>query len=175
MTGDETKICNEIWEQYKSRLQKLCMMKLSHYPDEVDDVISDVFLALCEQVEKRGVPEKPKAWLYGTFNNILNSKYREIYKARQKYVRLLDQEYKLPYSAELSGKDILDKIYGEELQNFLKAELNENEYRLVQYIYYDKMKMAEIAVLENSTEAAIKQRHYRLCNKLRWLAEKLER
>ncbi|MDE6019583.1 MAG: sigma-70 family RNA polymerase sigma factor [Ruminococcus sp.] len=175
MKVDETRICNEIWEAYKPRLQKLCMLKLSNYPDEVDDVISEVFLALCEQIEKRGIPDKPKAWIYGTFNNILNSKYREIYKAREKYVNLLDHEYKLPYLFDVHSKDILDRIYGDELQHFLRIELNENEYRLVQYIYYDKLKMSEIAALENSTEAAIKQRHYRLCNKLRWLAKKFER
>lgn len=175
MTVDETKICNEIWNKYKSRLQKICTIKLNNYPDEVDDVISEVFLALCEQIEKRGVPRNPKAWLYSTFNNILNSKYREIYKAKEKYVSLLENEYKLPYAHVMHSKDILAKIYGDELQEFLKAELNENEYRLVQYIYYDKLKMAEIAVLENSTEAAIKQRHYRLCNKLRWLSKKLEK
>lgn len=175
MNPDETKICDEIWEKHKSRLQKLCMLKLNNYPDEVDDVISEVFLALCEQIEKSGVPEKPKAWLYGTFNNILNTKYREIYKAKEKYVSLFGQEYKLPYTAEISGKDMLDKIYGDELDRFLKDELNENEYRLVRYIYYDKLKMSEIAALESTTEAAIKQKHYRLCNKLRWLAKKFDK
>lgn len=53
MTVDETKICDEIWEKYKPQLQKLCAIKLKSYPDEVDDVISEVFLALCEQVAKR--------------------------------------------------------------------------------------------------------------------------
>lgn len=175
MTVDETKICNEIWDMYKSRLQRVCMIKLNNYPDEVDDVISDVFLALCEQIEKRGIPEHPKAWLYATFKNILNTKYREIYKAREKYVSILDNEYNLPYAGEISGKDMLDRIYGNELDQLLKDELKESEYRLLQYIYYDKLKMAEIAVLENSTEAAIKQRHYRLCNKLRWLAKNFEK
>lgn len=175
MTVDETKICTEIWDKYKSDLQNVCKVKLNNYPDEVDDVISDVFLALCEQIEKRGIPENPKAWLYGTFRNILNSKYREIYKAREKYVSILEHEYELPYAYDIHSKDILKKIYGDELLQFLKTELNESEYRLMQYIYYDKLKMAEIAVLENSTEAAIKQRHYRLSNKLRWLAKKIEK
>lgn len=175
MTVDETKICNEIWNKYKSRLQKTCTIKLNNYPDEVDDVISEVFLALCEQIEKRGVPKNPKAWLYSTFSNVLNSKYREIYKAKEKHVSLLENERTLPYAHIMHSRDILGKIYGDELKDFLKSELNENEYRLVQYVYYDKLKMAEIAVLENTTEAAIKQRHYRLCNKLRWLAKKLEK
>ena len=174
MTVDETKICNEIWEKHKSRLQKLCMIKLSGHPDEVDDVISEVFLALCEQIEKRGIPEKPKAWLYSTFNNILNSKYREIYKEKEKHVSLYDEGIILPYTTDIN-KDMFDKIYNDELRQFLKNELNENEYRLIQYIYYDKLKMAEIAALEGTTEAAIKQRHYRLCNKLRWLANKIEK
>ena len=174
MNVDETRICDEIWEKHKPRLQKICTIKLSNHLDEVDDVISEVFLALCEQIEKRGVPEKPKAWLYGTFNNILNSKYREIYKAREKHVSIYDKEIILPYTTDIN-KDIFDKLYSEELQEFLKSELNENEYRLIQYIYYDKLKMAEIADLENTTEAAIKQKHYRLCNKLRWLAEKIEK
>lgn len=175
MTVDETKICTEIWDKYRPVLQGVCTSKLSNYPDEVDDVISDVFLALCEQIEKRGVPKNPKAWLYGTFRNILNSKYREIYKAKEKYVSILDYEYDLPYKGDMRSKDILERICDDELRAFLERELNETEYRLLQYIYYDKLKMAEIAVLENSTEAAIKQRHYRLSNKMRWLAKKLEK
>lgn len=174
MNVDETKICDEIWEKYKPRLQRICTYKLSNHLDEVDDVISDVFLALCEQVEKGGLPKNPKAWLFGTFNNILKSKYREIYKSKAKNVSLYEREVKLPYTTD-SNEDIFNKIYNDELHELLKSELNENEYRLIQYIYYDKLKMAEIAVLENTTEAAIKQRHYRLCNKLRWLSDKIEK
>lgn len=175
MTVDEAKICNEIWDKYKPVLQGICKSKLSNYPDEVDDVISDVFLALCEQIEKRGIPNSPKGWIYGTFRNILNSKYREIYKAKEKYVRILDYEYELPYKNDVQTKDILERMYGNDLMDFLKDELSEPEYRLVQYVYFDKLKMAEIAVLEKSTEAAVKQRHYRLCSKLRWLSKKMEK
>ena len=174
MNVDETKICNEIWDKYKPQLQKLCAYKLKRCPDEVDDVISEVFLALCEQIEKRDVPENPKAWLYATFNNILNSTYREIYKEKAKYVSLYDNETNLPYTTDISNK-VFDKIYNDELWQILKNELSENECRLIKYIYYDKLKMAEIASLEGSTEAAIKQKHYRLCNKLRRLADKIEK
>lgn len=175
MTVDEAKICNEIWDKYKPVLQNVCTSKLSNYPDEVDDVISDVFLALCEQIEKRGIPNSPKGWIFGTFRNVLNSKYREIYKAKEKYVRILDHEYGLPYKSDTHTKDIVERMCENDLTDFLKDELSETEYRLIQYVYFDRLKMAEIAVLENSTEAAIKQRHYRLCNKLRWLAEKFEK
>ena len=143
-------------------------------PDEVDDVISDVFWALCKQVEKNGVPEKTKQWLYGTFNNILNMKYREVYKQKEKQEALENHDFELPF--EQNGiEEKIEEIYNNEIKDKLQSFLSKDEYLIIKYIYFDRLKMKEIADLVGSTESAVKQKHYRICNKLRKAAKKYDK
>lgn len=162
----ENDICNDLWIEYEPQLRKVAKTKLRSCPNEVDDVISDVFVALCEKVSKDEVPEKPKAWIYGTLNNIINLKFREIYKIKEKETGLSDEEYDLPLANDIIEEKI-DEIYNDEIKSRLKVLLTEDEYKIIHSIHFDKMKMKEVAKLHNSTEAAIKQKHYRICRKLR--------
>ncbi|UKI23153.1 MAG: hypothetical protein L6V88_00760 [Anaerotruncus sp.] len=34
----------------------------------------------CAKIEKSGVPENPKPWLYAVLNNIINQRLRDIYR-----------------------------------------------------------------------------------------------
>ena len=74
MNSIQREICENLWNEYEPQLRKICRVKLRSCPDEVDDVMSEVSLALCKQIEKFGKPEKPKQWLYATFNNIIINK-----------------------------------------------------------------------------------------------------
>lgn len=165
MNTIESEICKKLWIEYEHQLRKVCRAKLKSCPDEVDDVISEVFLALCEKISKDGVPEKPKGWIYGTLNNIINLKYRDIYKIREKEKSLYD-EYELPFDIDVIDEKI-DEIYNDEIKDKLKELLTEDEYQIIHSIHFDRMKLKEVAELHNSTESAIKQKHYRICNKLR--------
>lgn len=66
MNSIQREICENLWNEYEPQLRKICRVKLRSCPDEVDDVMSEVSLALCKQIEKFGKPEKPKQWLYAT-------------------------------------------------------------------------------------------------------------
>ncbi len=110
MNIEKQKKCEELWNQFEPQLRTVCRVKLRSHPDNIDDVISDVFTALCEKVNKDGLPEKPKAWLYGTLNNKINLKYREIYKIEEKETSLSCKEYELPYEVDFINKKI-DDIY----------------------------------------------------------------
>lgn len=83
MNSIQREICENLWNEYEPQLRKICRVKLRSCPDEVDDVMSEVSLALCKQIEKFGKPEKPKQWLYATFNNIINLKYRKYINKRK--------------------------------------------------------------------------------------------
>lgn len=166
------KICTELWAQYEPNLRRLCKIKLQNYPDETDEVISELFLALCRKVSESGPPDNPKAWLYAAANNLINLKYRKIYKDKEKTVSLSDREYELPYTNDFAD-EIEDNILVEQLKEDLDKELTQQEKAFLGYIYQDGLKMKDIASLLNTTEAAVKQKHYRLINKIRKTAKKI--
>lgn len=166
MNKENQKKCEDLWKQFEPQLRTVCKVKLRSHPDNVDDVISEVFAALCEKVSKDGLPEKPKAWLYGTLNNKINLKYREIYKIEEKETSLSSKEYVLPYEVDFINKKI-DDIYNDEIKCKLKELLSEDEYKIIYAIHFQKLKMKEVATIFNTTESAVKQKHYRICNKLR--------
>ena len=64
--------CEALFRQFEPQLRRICRVKLRGRPDDTDDVISDVFTALCEKFEKDGAPDNPQAWLYGVLNNKIN-------------------------------------------------------------------------------------------------------
>ena len=166
MNVDEKRICTEIWDSYEPWVRKISNIKLRSCPDEVDDLVSEVFLALCKQVSDNGAPEKPKEWLNGTLRNLLNRKYTKIYKIRENETNLLEEEFRLPFkNDDINRKE--NEIYIEELMKLFDDTLSDSELELLNYIFNYELKSKEIAVLMNTTEAAIKQKRYRLYIKLR--------
>lgn len=158
------KICEQLWTEYEPQIRNVCTAKMQSCLNEIDDVISDVFTALCEQVENHGVPEKPKAWLYGTLNNKIKLKFRDVYKVKEN--SLSSQEFRVPYGTDLI-EQIVDEVYENQIKDKLQNLLTEDEYKIIYLIHFEKLKMKEIAEIYGTTESAIKQKHYRICNKLR--------
>lgn len=174
MNSIQREICENLWNEYEPQLRKICRVKLRSCPDEVDDVMSEVSLALCKQIETFGKPEKPKQWLYATFNNIINLKYREIYKQKEKQENIENKDFELPF--EQNGiEEKIEEIYNNEIRDKLSTFLSNDECIIIKYIYFDRLKMKEIADIIGSTESAVKQKHYRICNKLRKSAKEFEK
>ncbi len=158
--------CEALFKQFEPQLRRICRVKLRGRPDDTDDVISDVFTALCEKFEKDGAPDNPQAWLYGVLNNKINLRFRDIYKTAEKETSFDDREYELPYADDLIDKKI-DEVYNSEIKNRLQKLLSSDEYELIKAIHFEKLKMKEAAERFGSTESAVKQKHYRICRKLR--------
>ena len=168
------KKCKSLFKEYEPSLRKICEVKMQGYEDEIDDIISETFLVLCKQADMGDMPSNPKAWLYATLYNLISQKYREIYKNKEKQVYIVDIPVELPFEDNLL-EEKFERIYNEQIKNKLKDFLSEDEYKIIHYIYFDRLKMKEIAVLVGSNESAIKQKHYRICNKLRKAAKKIEK
>lgn len=166
MNESESCICKELWIEYEPQLRKVATAKLHNYPDEIDTVISDVFAALCEKIHKDGVPKKLKGWLYGTLNNIINLKFRKLYRIKENETSLLDTEISIAITND-EIEEKINELYNNEIKNKLKEILNEDEYEIMYLLHFRKLKMREVAEMLNSTETAIKQKHYRICKKLR--------
>lgn len=174
MNIDERVTCTELWDAHKERIHQVCSIKLRSCPSEVEDVVSEVFLALCKKVSDSGMPEKPKEWLYGTLRNLLNKTYRGVYSTRENETVFSDNEIELPYMFDaINSKE--NEMYLSELMRVFKDSFGEDENELIDLIYYKRFKYREIALMLDTTEGAIKQRHYRLIRKLRKLKEKFEK
>ena len=169
-------ICETLWLENEPALRRLCRVKMQSHPDEIDDVISEVFLVMCQNVSEDNIPERPKAWLYSVLNNIIKTKYRKIYRLQDKQVSLSEAEYELPFECSDGGiEEKIDELYSGEMRSKFKSLLTEEEYQIIKSIHYDGLKMKEIAQMNNSTESAIKQKHYRICNKLRKILKNSEK
>lgn len=166
MNAFDNEVCLRLWMENEPRLRKICGIKLSNYPDEIDDVLSELFLSFFKKVSDDGVPEKPKGWLYATLNNQINLKYRQIYKLREKEKSLYDEEFELSFETDVISEKI-DEIYEEEIKDKLKDLLSDDEYQIICSVHFDGLKMVEYARLHNTTESAVRQKHYRICRKLR--------
>lgn len=166
MTKKEKEICEQLWIEYEPQIRNVCTAKMQSCPHEIDDVISDVFTALCEQIDNNGMPEKPKAWLYGTLNNKIKLKFRDVYKIKDKETSLSAQEFRVPYESDLVEQTV-EEVYENQIKDKLQNLLTEDEYRIMYAIHFEKLKMKEVVQIFGTTESAIKQKHYRICNKLR--------
>lgn len=170
----DMELCEALWNEYEPCLRRICNYKLSGYPSEIDDVIGDVYLALCDKINGSIGIDNPKAWLYGTLNNTIKLKYAEIDRKKKKYVRLESVERELFYSIDFDEVEISDDLLNEIIDEIYQ-ELLGSEKTLLILIYTKKLKFKQIAEILNTTEGAIKQKHYRLKRKIKMLAkEKLK-
>ncbi len=167
-----TKICEELWKQYEPHLRAMCKMKLQSMPNEIDDVISEVFLALCKKVDESGPPEDPKTWLYKTLYNRIARKYNDVNKTRERLIDLAAVENSLPAATDYI-EEVEDRVLFEHLDSACKDKLRDKEKILLQYYYEDGLTIKEIANILHISEPTVRQRCHRLCEHLRKIAEKI--
>ena len=173
MDDSGRELCERLWRKYEEQLRRVCGARMSGCPQDAEDVISEVFCALCAQVEKSGAPDMPKAWLYGTLNNQINMRFRTICKIREHETELDEREYMLPLGCDLIESKT-QQIYESEIKGKLKKLLRKDEYELICLIHFDGLKMKEAAKRLNSTPSAVKQKHYRICRRLRKIIKSRE-
>ncbi len=163
-----------LWEQYEPDLRRICNYKLSGYMNEIDDVIGETYLALCNTINNGTEVQNPKALLYGILNNQIKLKYSEIDRRKKIYIRLESVEHKLFYNVDFDEKALSEEII-EKLKDDVFEELIDAERTLLILVYDKKIKLKDAAKVLNTTEAAVKQKHYRLKRKIKKLAkEKLK-
>lgn len=173
--NNDMKLSKILWEEYEPNLRRICNYKLSNYPDEIDDVIGETYLALCNAINKGLEIQNPKAWLYGTLNNQIKLKYSEIDKKKKIYIRLERVEHELFYNIDFEKDELIEETI-EVLEDVIFDELIDAERTLLVLIYEKNIKLKEVAKILNTTEAAVKQKHYRLKRKIKKLAkEKLKK
>ena len=163
---------SDLWRENEENLRMICQVKMQNFENETDDIISETFLAFCEYTEKNGLPKNPKAWLYSVLNNRINDKFRKIYRHKKNVVNL-DNMYQIPYEVDFD-EEILKDISIEKLKEKLLSQLSKEELELYEYIYVKRLSYRRLSKKYGVSYTAIKQRHYRLCNKIKKLAKTIE-
>lgn len=167
-------LCEILWNEYEPVLRKICQKKLSGHPSEIDDVIGDTFLALCNTINKGMDIENYEAWLKGTLNNRIRKKYTELDRKKRRFIHIDSIEQELYYIVDYDEIELSDSEI-EELKNEIYTQLESNEKALLILMYTKRLKQAEIAEKMNISQAAVRQRLYRLKNKIRHLVmDKME-
>lgn len=152
-------------------MRKICSVKMRNCKDEIDDVISETYLALCAHTKKYGLPSNPTAWLYSVLYRRINNKFREIYK-QAKNIAELDEAQILPFEIDFD-EEMLKSVSIDKLKNELLSQLTAQEFELYRLIYIKKESYSKIAEHYSISQSAVKQRHYRLCNKIKKSAKNL--
>lgn len=160
------KLCEKIWYEYETQLEKICRIRLRGLESEVDDVISEVFTALCVKFERDGAPENAKAWLYATLNNTISQKIRDVCKVRENISSVPLDEIDLRFTNSISTS-AFKSVSADEFCKVVKSIITEEDYQLIEDLYINDIKPSEIAERLGLSENAVRQRGYRICAKLR--------
>lgn len=165
-----TDFCKELWEQCEPQIRKLCNVKLKEYPDEIEEIITDTFIALCDAVNNGKDFTNPSAWIYGTANNLIKQKFKQLKAYKQKHKTFSNTGYELAYNIDFLDAMISDDNI-EQMKAEIEDELSQSEKTLLDFIYNDKLKTKEIAGILNISESAVKQKRYRLVKKIKRMAK----
>ena len=163
---NKIELCHQLWEKCEPRLRQLCRYKPNSCTQEIDEIISEAYLSLCDAVlGKKTELKNPEGWLYGTVNNLIKKKYSEMNKTRSLNKSLFDYKnnlmFDIPYNPDYL--DTLVKLNGtEKILEELKQEFSKEDQELIELVYTKNMSYREIAKLYNSTDTAIKQKTYRI-------------
>lgn len=163
---NNTVLCEKIWNECEPVLRRICNFKLSSYPSEIDDVIGDTYLALCNAINNGTIIRDYKAWLFGTVNNLIKMKYTEMNTIKKTLINIDTVEQELLYDISFDNVSLNDEII-EIVKQEIINELPGSERTLLILIYTKRLKFKEIALILNTTENAVKQRHYRLKLKIK--------
>lgn len=171
--NEKEELCKNLWDECKDELTGMCRYKLSSHPDEVEDVIADAFYYLCVAVFENKRIENHRAWLIGVTNNLIKKKYTELNRMKFRNVSFYEEDVDIyEYSDDIFLDNLISDSVIERLSDTIICELSEKEQQLYYYVYKEKLKMKEFAVLLGITEVNARQRNYRLTKKLKTLIKK---
>lgn len=133
--------------------------------EDVEEIISDVFLALWKNYANLTEGTKIKQYLAGITKNVLKNKYRTT-----------KMDFSLSdYEEQLTSPHILEVISEEREQNEMirrsLSKLKKEEYQIFMAFYYENKKIKEIAKILGISESKVKVILHRvrkgLCDQLK--------
>lgn len=159
---------NELWQQYEPQIRRLCEYMLRGHPEFVDDVVSETFYQLCKSVSNNISISNHYAWLLSVSNNLIKQKYSELSNKKTKLIDVDAMKSNLKYEIDFNSIAIEDSVI-DSIYNSILEELTPNERELLSMRYDKKMKIKDIALQLGTTEFGVKQRTYKLTQKIKTL------
>lgn len=174
MVTAELDLCEQLWNDYEKSIKNICSYKLSSYPSEIDDVVGDAYLALCNAVSSGREIKNSRAWLYSTVNNLIKAKYTELNRNKERFVPIENVEHELYYDYNFEDEIISDFTL-EAIKDEIYFELNDADREILTCHYVNRQKLKDIALDWGVSEASVRQRHSRLKLKVKLKArEKID-
>ncbi|MBQ7296250.1 MAG: sigma-70 family RNA polymerase sigma factor [Clostridia bacterium] len=163
---------SEIWQANFDNIYAYCERKMKSCPNDLDDVVSDVFTALWESILKGTEIVDATHWLLGTAYRRICKAYSEHNLRKTKMVSFSSKIENMVVKSEYSIDD--ERMQPEIIEEiFLMADelLSVKEHELVEMFYDKRMSHEEIAKKLGTTTNGVKQRLYRAKCKLRVYAK----
>jgi len=164
-TDDKYAEFNKLLQESQMILVKVCMQFTDRQPDSIKDLYQEIAINLWESMPSFRGDSSQITWVYRI---AINTAYMELRKrARQNLFVDLDQQM-LESLAEEAQDERTQILYD------IIDRLPKNE-RTIFYLYLDDLSISQIADILGRTEAAVRQKIYRIKNKIREEYERLER
>ena len=157
-----TEECKRLWHLYREYIISFCKFKLKDTPDYVEDCVQDVFMALLEAKRSGTEIKSPKAWL----TTVANNKIKREYKNRKREFSTLDMH---------DFEEVSDELISE-MKDSILNQLKFDEQSIIIDFYVKHMKVKNIAIKYNLSEANVKQKLFRARKKIMHLSnEEIEK
>jgi RNA polymerase sigma factor (sigma-70 family) len=150
-----------LYRQYADRLKRYVRLHVRN-PEEVDDIIQNVFLELCKPKTLRQVNKDAGAYLFGTARHLVARHLRQKQKERPIPWEESLQSLPLPRSVDSAASNV------RRIQSLLK-QLSPTAREALRLRYLDEMSCKEAAARTGCSEHAFHMRLHRAICGLRGL------
>lgn len=155
-----------IMNNYTGYIWSVIRNSTSLSKEDIEEVISDVFLTLWNNQYKLETNRKLSTYLFGITKNLIKKKYRHI----QLEDNIEDFEEKLISKDNLEisyQENEVERIISDEIENLKKEE----KEIFISYYYYSR-KIKEIAIEFNVSESKVKIKLHRIRKRIKKVLEK---
>lgn len=151
----------EIVKDYSNYIYTIISNKVKMNQDDVEEIISDVFVTLWKNQEKLDINKKLSSYLAGITKNLILKKYRQI----KENDNIDDFEEKLIFTENISLYSSEEEQYDVLIKELNKLKVEERKIFLM--YYFENKKIKDISEVLNFTESKIKMKLNRTRKKLK--------
>lgn len=156
----------KVMKNYTPYIYTIIKNKSSELTEEdIEEIISDVFLALWKNQEKLDINKELSSYLAGITKNLYNKKIRN----RKKNMNLDDYQNIL---FEESTEVKVEKTERENMISMIVNNMEKEDKNIFLLYYYNSKTMKEIAKILNIKETKVKSRLFRIRKKIKKIMEK---
>ena len=149
---------NILYEEYFNKIYRYVYNRTGNNND-AEDITSQVFLAILEQLPKYKNNGHLAAWIF----TIARHKIIDHYRKKKRFIKLDENNFTI--SDEKMIRTIIRKEHMEALYKVLD-NLSESEKELIRLRILGELKFADIAKVLKRSESSVKKAYYRLIQRI---------